>query len=97
MNFRIAADPQPAVDLNLSVDWTELFEYAPGSLVELRAFPGTLDTIAFYDTMTVPPVWLTHDPQPRYPHELRILVRQDDRVCTLNHRLPNPSQDLTAS
>jgi hypothetical protein len=54
-------------------DWEEAFEYRPGQIVELKANPGTFDTIADYEATMVPPVWLVNDSRPRYPHELRVI------------------------
>ena len=48
-----------------NVDWEEAFEYRPGQKVELISQPGSFDTIAFYEPMMVPPLWLTKDPKPR--------------------------------
>ncbi len=64
------------------VDWEEAFIYRPGLPVELKARPGTYDAIARYEAMMVPPIWLEHDPQPRYPHELRV-------VCPLPQTVPS--------
>ncbi|NJL38232.1 MAG: hypothetical protein HC840_32185 [Leptolyngbyaceae cyanobacterium RM2_2_4] len=55
------------------LDWEEAFEYRPGQRVELIAQPGTFDTIADYEAMMVPPIWLLNDSRPRYPHELRVI------------------------
>jgi hypothetical protein len=68
-------------------DWDEAFEYLPGSLVELKAQPGVVYTIDFYEATMVPPVWLVNDPRPRYPHELRILSRVQALVCQLEPQL----------
>lgn len=65
------------------IDWDELFEYLPGTLVEQVDQPGKLDEIEGYETTLVPPIWLVDDPRPRYPHELRIVSRQSARVCAL--------------
>jgi hypothetical protein len=62
MKFRVA-----------DVDWDEAVEYHPGQRVELKSNPGTFDTIAHYDPMMVPSIWLENDPRPRYPHELQIV------------------------
>jgi hypothetical protein len=58
----------------IDMDWEEAWMYRPGQRVELKTKPGTFDTIAQYDADMVPPVWLANDPQPRYPHELRIIM-----------------------
>lgn len=55
------------------VDWAEAFAYRPGLIVELKAEPGTFDTIADYDPSMVPPVWLVNHPRPHYPHQLRVV------------------------
>lgn len=60
------------MNFSMDSDW-EAFEYRPGQQVELKSKPGTFDTIAHYDPMMVPSIWLEHDPKPRYPHELRIV------------------------
>jgi hypothetical protein len=65
------------------IDWEELFEYLPGTVVELVDEPGRTYTIEGYEATLVPPVWLVGDPRPRYPHELRIVSRQPARVCAL--------------
>jgi len=61
--------------LDKQVDWDrqEEIEYCAGQRVELKQRPGVVDIIAAYDRMMVPPIWLTNDPQPRYPEELSIL------------------------
>jgi hypothetical protein len=56
-------------------DQQEAFRYRSGQRVELKAMPGVVDTIAEYDPMMVPPIWLANDPKPRYPHELNLLPR----------------------
>lgn len=66
-----------------SIDWDELFEYLPGTLVEQVDEPGILYEIDCYEATLVPPIWLVNDPRPRYPHELRIVSRQPARVCAL--------------
>jgi hypothetical protein len=67
-----------------SIDWDEMFEYLPGTLVEVAGHPGLLHEIESYEAMMVPPIWLVNDPRPRYPHELRIISRQTAQVCELN-------------
>jgi hypothetical protein len=54
-------------------DRQEALRYCPGQRVELKQRPGVVDVIAEYDPMMVPPIWLTNDPKPRYPHELNLL------------------------
>ncbi|WP_017301281.1 hypothetical protein [Nodosilinea nodulosa] len=65
------------------IDWDELFEYLPGTLVELADQPGTSYQIDCYEATMVPPIWLVGDPRPRYPHELQIVSGQAARVCAL--------------
>ena len=65
------------------IDWDEMFEYLPGTLVELINQPGRLYEIDGYEALMVPPIWLVNDPRPRYPHELRIVSRQPAKVCEL--------------
>ena len=57
------------------VEEQEALLYRPGQRVELKQRPGVVDTIAAYDPMMVPPVWLVNDPQPRYPEELNLLSK----------------------
>jgi hypothetical protein len=71
------------MERNLNIDWEEVFEYLPGLVVELKSCPGVFDTIASYDLMMVPPIWLVNDPCPRYPHELRIVSKVTMRACLL--------------
>jgi hypothetical protein len=66
-----------------NIDWDEAFEYLPGTVVEIKEKPGIFDTIAYYEPMMVPPVWLARDPQPRYPFELRIVSLKTAKVCPL--------------
>lgn len=63
------------MDFSAEVDWEEVWEYQPGCTVELIAKPGVLGTIARYDAMMVPPIWLVDSPRPYYPHELRVVSR----------------------
>ncbi|MBE9112504.1 hypothetical protein IQ273_24225 [Nodosilinea sp. LEGE 07298] len=79
-----------AVDLptDSPIDWDELFEYLPGTLVERVDQPGTLYAIEGYEATMVPPIWLVDDPRPRYPHELRIVSQQPAKVCTLAQPTP---------
>lgn len=77
--------------IDTDLDWEEAYTYRPGTIVELNSQPGECDTIAAYDPMMVPPIWLTHDPRPRYPFELRVITPpesaiepvQNDRELTL--------------
>lgn len=52
----------------------EALQFRPGQRVQLKANPGVVDTIAEYDPMMVPPIWLANDPKPRYPHELNLVT-----------------------
>ena len=61
------------MDFTIDTDWEEAFAYRPGQRVELKAQPGTFDTVASYEPMMVPPIWLVNDPKPRYAHELRVI------------------------
>jgi hypothetical protein len=72
------------MDSSSPIDWDEMFEYLPGTVVELEDQPGVLYEIDGYEAMMVPPIWLVNDPRPRYPHELRIVSRQTAPVCELN-------------
>ncbi|PSR19463.1 hypothetical protein C8255_02345 [filamentous cyanobacterium CCP3] len=65
------------------IDWDELFEYLPGTLVEQVDQPGICYEIEGYEATMVPPIWLVGDPRPRYPHELRIVSQQPAQVCAL--------------
>lgn len=65
------------------IDWDELFEYLPGTLVELVQQPGQVYEIEAYEALMVPPIWLVDNPRPRYPHELRVVSRQQAKVCAL--------------
>jgi len=69
--------------LESTIDWDEMFEYLPGTLVELKNQPGTLHRIDSYEATMVPPVWLVGDSRPRYPHELRIVSRREAQICEL--------------
>lgn len=60
-----------------------MFEYLPGTAVELRSNPGILRQINCYEVMMVPPIWLIDDPRPRYPSELRIISRRAVQACEL--------------
>ena len=48
--------------INENLDWEEAFEYRAGLTVELKSQPGVLHTIAYYEVMMVPPIWLENDP-----------------------------------
>ncbi|HEY9726152.1 MAG TPA: hypothetical protein V6D50_06855 [Chroococcales cyanobacterium] len=52
----------------------ESLKFRPGQRVQLKANPDVVDTIAEYDPMMVPPIWLANDPKPRYPHELNLIT-----------------------
>ncbi|MBE9126014.1 MULTISPECIES: hypothetical protein [unclassified Coleofasciculus] len=71
------------MNTELAIDWDEMFEYLPGTTVELKNQPGVLHQIDCYEPMMVPPIWLANDPRPRYPHELQIVSRQAVSVCSL--------------
>jgi hypothetical protein len=75
------------MEFEIEIDWDEAFEYLPGSVVELKAQPGVLHRIDFYEAMMVPPVWLVDDPLPHYPHELRIVSRREVQACSLEPEL----------
>lgn len=74
------------MNFNAELDWEEAFEYRPGRKVELKSQPGTFDTIASYEAMMVPPIWLVNDPRPRYPHELRVISHPVVEISWLNPR-----------
>lgn len=76
------------MNTELSIDWDEMFEYLAGTIVELTNEPGVLYQIDYYEAMMVPPIWLVNNPRPRYPHELRIVSRQEVQVCELK---PQPA------
>jgi len=63
------------MNINTDIDWEEAFEYRAGLTVELKSQPGVLHTIAYYEVMMVPPIWLENDARPRYPHELRVVFQ----------------------
>ncbi len=69
------------------IDWDEMFEYLPGTVVELKHQLGKLHQIDCYEATLVPPIWLVGDPRPRYPGELRIISRRETQVCALE---PHP-------
>jgi hypothetical protein len=66
------------------IDWDEMFEYLPETIVELKDKPGVLHRIDRYEAMMVPPIWLVNDLCPRYPYELRIVSRREIKVCELD-------------
>jgi len=66
-----------------AIDWDEMFECLPGTTVELKATPGVLHQIDYYEAMLVPPIWLVNDPRPRYPHELQIVSHREVQICEL--------------
>lgn len=72
-----------AMNAELPIDWDEIFEYLPGTIVELKDKPGDLHRIDCYEAMMVPPIWLANDPRPHYPDELRIVSRREVQVCQL--------------
>ena len=82
-----------------NVDWEEAFEYRPGQKVELISQPGSFDTIALYEPMMVPPIWLTKDPKPRYAHELRVILHPVKEIAdlTLAARFGKPRPSKTKS
>ncbi len=71
------------MNAELPIDWDEMFEYLPGTIVELKDKPGVLHRIDCYEAMMVPPIWLANDSRPRYPDELRIVSHQGVQVCQL--------------
>jgi len=72
--------------INENLDWEEAFEYRAGLTVELKSQPGVLHTIAYYEVMMVPPIWLENDPRPRYSHEVRVVSHQPtvSNVCQIS-------------
>ncbi len=71
------------MDSNSAIDWDEMFEYLPGTMVEINDQPGVFYQIDGYELMMVPPIWLVNNPRPRYPHELRIVSRVAVQACAL--------------
>jgi hypothetical protein len=71
------------MNIESPIDWDEMFEYLPGTMVELKDQPGIVYEIDCYEAMMVPPIWLVNEPRPRYPHELHIVSRQQANVCEL--------------
>jgi hypothetical protein len=58
------------------INWNEGREraiYHPGQKVEVKHRQGIVDTVIAYDPLTVPPIVLEIDPQPRYPEELKLV------------------------
>lgn len=72
-----------AMNTESAIDWDEMFEYLPGTIVELKNNPGVLHQIDYYEAMMVPPIWLVNDPRPRYPSELHIVSRREVPVCQI--------------
>lgn len=72
------------MNVTSTIDWDEMFEYLPGTIVELKCHPGFWHKIDSYEAMMVPPIWLEDDPRPRYPHELQIISRGEVKICELN-------------
>ena len=73
------------MNINVDTDWEEAFEYRAGLTVELKSQPGILHTIAYYEVMMVPPIWLENDPRPRYAHELRVVLQPKvSNVCRIS-------------
>ncbi|MBD1909323.1 MULTISPECIES: hypothetical protein [unclassified Leptolyngbya] len=75
------------MDSSSPLDWDEMFEYLPGTLVELVERPGVFYEIECYEAMMVPPIWLKGDSRPRYPHSLRIVSRKTVQACELEPTL----------
>lgn len=75
------------MNVDSAIDWDEIFEYLPGTVVELKNNPGVLHQIDYYETTMVPPIWLVNDPRPRYPHELQIVSRRDIQVCDIGSQV----------
>lgn len=75
------------MNVNSAIDWDEIFEYLPGTVVELKNNPGVLHQIDYYETTMVPPIWLVNDPRPRYPHELQIVSRRGIQVCEIGSQV----------
>ncbi|WP_333427321.1 hypothetical protein [Microcoleus sp. F4-D5] len=46
---------KPIVDFYADVGWDEAFGYRPGQQIEFKAQPGTFDSVACCEPMTVPP------------------------------------------
>jgi hypothetical protein len=73
-----------AMSADADFDWEEAFTYRPGLTVELKAKPGTFDTIARYEAMMVPSIWLENDPVPRYPHELYVVCPLPNKTSSVS-------------
>ena len=71
------------MNIESTIDWDEMFEYLPGTMVELKDNPGVWHQIDYYEATMVPPIWLVNDPRPHYPHELQIVSCRDTQVCAL--------------
>jgi hypothetical protein len=85
------------MDFQVDIDWQEIFEFQPGFIVELKSQPGVFDTVAAYEPMMVPPVWLKNDPCPRYPHELRVVFRSVDNITSpLQCELASTEKEMVA-
>ncbi|BAT54731.1 unknown protein [Nostoc sp. NIES-3756] len=75
------------MNVESAIDWDEIFEYLPGTMVELKNNPGILHQIDYYEATMVPPIWLVNDPRPRYSHELQIVSRRDIQVCDIGSQV----------
>ncbi|MCT7949718.1 hypothetical protein NG798_07955 [Ancylothrix sp. C2] len=62
----------------------EAITYRAGQKVELKNRPGKVYTIAEYDAMMVPPVWLEGDAKPRYPEELNLVQQRPVSMGSVN-------------
>lgn len=71
------------INIDSPIDWDEMFEYLPGTIVELKNKPGVLYRIDYYEALMVPPIWLVGHPRPHYASELRIVSRREVQVCEL--------------
>lgn len=72
---------------NTDFDQQEALDYRPGTKVQLKQCPEVVDTIAEYDPMMVPPIWLANDPKPRYPEELEVLPRSPFELSWLRQQV----------
>lgn len=75
------------MNVESAIDWDEIFDYLPGTVVELKNNPGVLHQIDYYEATMVPPIWLVNDPLPRYSHELQIVSRRDIKVCDIGSQV----------
>lgn len=75
------------MNVESAIDWDEIFEYLPGTAVELKNNPGVLHQIDYYEATMVPPIWLVNDPRPRYPHELLSCSRCGTLVCDIGSQV----------